>query len=256
MRAVPLLFQMALVTAFAMSCDEGDPRDPPAQGGGAGGGGPHSSGGRVEGAEQPEASGGHDASGGTAAGGWAASGGWAMGGATDGGEACDPDGPIANPWSLPNIDLSRRAVFAPNGAQCGPGVEVDKWGGYFNELFVDCRAWPFDWPSDQASSVSGYGVRSLVLKQPLVVGAPFAISTDITSAVDVRVEVWGTCGSCAGPIEFLGGATLEASSKEHGVCFDLEATAPHTHLLLLMSDVNAAHGHIRFCSGQVCVDAP
>jgi len=170
---------------------------------------------------------------------------------------CDAVLPAPNPWLEPNTDLSRRAIFKPIGAQCGPGVEVDVWGGYFNEIFVDCRDWPFPWPGAELSTPQrDFAVRSLVLKEPIMPGESMAISTDIVSPTPARVELWGTCAACGSALEYLGAQDIAAVPTGVGICFELNATAPHSHLLLIISDVNAAHGHIRFCAGQTCPSAP
>lgn len=170
---------------------------------------------------------------------------------------CDAVAFTPNPWLEPNTDLSRRAIFKPTGAQCGPGVEVDVWDGYFNEIFVDCRDWPFPWPSQEAEQpLRDFAVRSLVLKEPLTPGVPWAVSTDVVSPTPTRVELWGTCAACGDALEYLGAQDIDAVPAGVVVCFEINASAPHSHLLLLMSDVNAAHGHIRFCAGQTCPTAP
>lgn len=249
--AVPTLFCAFLLAGTAACDEEGGPflSAAPESTGGAGVLG---SGGTGSGGDVPSAN---------------ASGGVLMAGAPASGDELDPMVPepldceavplAPNPWLEPNTDASRRAVFKPTGAQCGPGVEVDVWGGYFNEIFAECRDWPSSWPGPQASrSLHDFAVRSLVLKEPLTPGELLAVSTDIVSPTPTHVELWGTCAACGSALEYLGAQDVEAVPAGAGVCFQINATAPHSHLLLLMSDVNAAHGHIRFCAGQTCPSLP
>jgi len=251
MRLAVLTLSCAVLLASATACDEEGPASEHPQ---------HSTGGAWL-----------SPSGGSASGGQAASvegsGGVAMAGGPALEEDMDPLGPAPfscdalapepNPWLEPNTDLSRRPIFKPTGGQCGPGVEVDVWGGYFNEIFVDCRDWPFPWPGvGLKPAPHGFAVRSLVLKEPLTPGGPLALSTEVVSPTPSRVELWGSCAACGGPLELLGAQDIEAVPDGVGVCFDIIATAPHSHLLLLMSDLNAAHEHIRFCAGQTCPVEP
>jgi hypothetical protein len=169
---------------------------------------------------------------------------------------CDAGEPSENPWLLPNVDAARRSVWGAEAGQCAPGFEVDKWDGYFNEYFLECKDTPL--PAPETSSVldAELTARSFVLQATVEPGETLSLSTEIASARDVRLELWGTCGPCAQPVELLGMTSVAASSTAVPVCFEVQPSGAHSHLLLLMSGSDAAHGHVRFCPGATCASGP